>query len=358
MNKKNRFNRKKIGIRVLVALCLLTCVSVASAEPRFEITKAEWRTDRLELKVEGIGSEGETVNVFNAVTDALIGSATVNHDDKWKLLLNSPASVPCRVGAESEGMVDEKAVKNAPDDCDETAPGCTDNDNDGYSIEGGDCGPVDCNDDNPDINPDAIEDCTDGIDNDCDGLIDSADPDAVNCPDILSENFFALHDSSSRQYNKHCSECHADVHTAESFDPSIPTAHVAMFDFAPGKPGDDKQCRWCHRTVDLTQGTQPEEKSKGNLRRDVDVTVCTLCHGPSGPATQFYETGLSPTDPDGPLLYDLTCAACHRDLEDSQVRGESARDIQKKIDENKGGMGPLDVLSPEEIEAIAAALAP
>ncbi len=48
---------------------------------------------------------------------------------------------------------------------------CTDYDNDGYSPDGGNCGPVDCDDTNPYIHPYATEYC-DSIDNDCDGLID------------------------------------------------------------------------------------------------------------------------------------------------------------------------------------------
>ena len=59
---------------------------------------------------------------------------------------------------------------------------CTDNDGDGYSIEGGACGDVDCNDGNADVNPGAQEDCRDGVDNNCNGLIDTIDPAAVNCP--------------------------------------------------------------------------------------------------------------------------------------------------------------------------------
>jgi mono/diheme cytochrome c family protein len=78
-----------------------------------------------------------------------------------------------------------------------------------------------------------------------------------------------------------------------------------------------------------------------------------MCHGPAGPGKQFYQADL-PLD--GPVLYDLACAACHKDLASSKVSGESAKDIQKKIDENEGGMGPLRVLSTQEIEAIAAAL--
>jgi PKD repeat protein len=53
--------------------------------------------------------------------------------------------------------------------------GCRDNDGDGYSPDGGVCGPVDCNDNDALINPGAREVCGDGIDNDCDGKIDAAD---------------------------------------------------------------------------------------------------------------------------------------------------------------------------------------
>ncbi len=58
-------------------------------------------------------------------------------------------------------------------------PTCVDVDNDGYApgagcsgIPGGDCAPTD-----PSINPGEGERCTNGLDDDCDGLIDTADPD-------------------------------------------------------------------------------------------------------------------------------------------------------------------------------------
>jgi mono/diheme cytochrome c family protein len=162
------------------------------------------------------------------------------------------------------------------------------------------------------------------------------------------QNIIAIHDSSSRQYDKKCNECHADIRNAQSLEPSIPNVHVVMFDFAPGKQSDDKQCIWCHRTVDLVQG------SAGNIRKQVKATLCAMCHGPAGPAKQFYQADLAL---DGPVLYDLACAACHRDLANSEVRGESLAEIREEIDENEGGMRPLGVLSTEKIQAIAAALA-
>jgi hypothetical protein len=53
---------------------------------------------------------------------------------------------------------------------------CQDNDEDGFNMTMVGCGPIDCNDGNYLINPDAQEDCNDGEDNDCNLLTDAADP--------------------------------------------------------------------------------------------------------------------------------------------------------------------------------------
>lgn len=59
---------------------------------------------------------------------------------------------------------------------------CTDLDGDGYSIEGGACGAIDCNDADSAINPGAEEICSDGVDNNCNAVTDTADMNAVGCP--------------------------------------------------------------------------------------------------------------------------------------------------------------------------------
>jgi hypothetical protein len=59
---------------------------------------------------------------------------------------------------------------------------CTDFDGDGFAVEGGDCGTVDCDDSNAAINPGVAEVCDDIIDNDCDGKADCADGECANTP--------------------------------------------------------------------------------------------------------------------------------------------------------------------------------
>ena len=64
--------------------------------------------------------------------------------------------------------------------------GCPDADQDGFDDEA--CGGDDCDDTDPAVNPDAVEVCDNQIDDDCDGDIDMADTDC-SCWDIDQDGF-------------------------------------------------------------------------------------------------------------------------------------------------------------------------
>jgi hypothetical protein len=84
---------------------------------------------------------------------------------------------------------DEVCDNGVDDDCnglidgDDLACACTDNDGDTYAVEGDVCGPVDCDDTDPAVNPGADEVCDNGVDDDCNGLVDGADPACPLCYD-------------------------------------------------------------------------------------------------------------------------------------------------------------------------------
>ncbi len=61
--------------------------------------------------------------------------------------------------------------------CPASAQNCSDNDGDTYAVEGGICGQVDCDDNDPSVHPGAVELC-DGKDNNCDSWRPPTDVDS------------------------------------------------------------------------------------------------------------------------------------------------------------------------------------
>jgi hypothetical protein len=120
-------------------------------------------------------SYGTSVNTICAPTAPYTGSCSLCH------LADRAATTPAKEAFLAGGTTLTNYF--CP-----SGPSCTDIDADGYAVEGGACGAVDCNDRNAAVHPGAAEVCTDSLDNDCDGLIDVADPNAVGCPPVCIDN--------------------------------------------------------------------------------------------------------------------------------------------------------------------------
>ncbi|MCZ6650167.1 MAG: multiheme c-type cytochrome, partial [Acidobacteria bacterium] len=102
--------------------------------------------------------------VCDPVNDCQAG-APVNCDDGDECTIDS-----CNdSGGRCDNIFD---ASNAPGCFDR----CLDDDGDAFSPQGGGCGALDCDDQDATVNPAASEICDDDRDNDCNGLIDAADP--------------------------------------------------------------------------------------------------------------------------------------------------------------------------------------
>lgn len=111
-----------------------------------------------------------------AIEGGICGQVDCNDNDPSIPVFESSAYGVCNDGKDNDcdGTVDCLDSSCASDPACLT---CTDNDTDGYSVEGGGCGAADCNDNDLAVSPGAVENCSDTIDNDCDGLVDCSDAD-------------------------------------------------------------------------------------------------------------------------------------------------------------------------------------
>lgn len=78
------------------------------------IGKAEWRSENLELRVEGKSIARKIVILKNAYAGTTLGSITADGEGKWIFRAVDPKPVPTRVRAESEGKAAERDVLGAP----------------------------------------------------------------------------------------------------------------------------------------------------------------------------------------------------------------------------------------------------
>lgn len=93
-------------------------------------------------------------------------------------------------------------------------------------------------------------------------------------------NLRAVHDPASSGYDRECVKCHGDILAERSLDDRVPGAHPVMLGQVGGE--SDAVCVKCHPRVDF------DGDSAGNLRRNVDVAVCSACHTQGGGGYPFY----------------------------------------------------------------------
>ena len=112
-----------------------------------------------------------------------------------------------------------------------------------------------------------------------------------NCEDFgpFEGNPIPIHDKNSDQYRSDCTNaaCHRNKLKETSLDSSIMTFHVRkvldpQFSKFFGKT-NDKKCVYCHKDTDLV------EYSAGNLRKNVDVSICYYCHTKGSIGKEFYK---------------------------------------------------------------------
>ena len=108
-------------------------------------------------------------------------------------------------------------------------------------------------------------------------------------PEPFEGNPIPIHDKNSSQYRTDCSStsCHKSILKETSLDSSIMTFHVLKVldpDISKyfGKT-TDKKCLYCHKDTDLI------EHSAGNIRRNVDVSICHYCHTKGNIGKEFYK---------------------------------------------------------------------
>jgi len=163
-------------------------------------------------------------------------------------------------------------------------PTCTDIDGDGYALEGGSCGPVDCDDSDPLSNPGATEICGDGIDQNCDGVPDEP----ASCPTGGGTHS----DLTWADYPNACMNCHDGGQAGAHYDQVWNSTHYKWLGEAPDMVNQPE----------LLQGKLTNAVNSYCINIEGDWPVCGSCHVGRG------------VKPDGGITdtkANIDCLMCH-----------------------------------------------
>ncbi len=134
---------KLINNRIIRVMALLSVLGHgAFAQAGFSLNEARWDAEHAQLTVRGEGDRREEVTVVNASSGQELGDTEVNRRERWRVSVNSPTPVPCRVRAESDGEVRERNVEDRPASCDGGGSGGGDGGGDGTGGSSQTLGPV------------------------------------------------------------------------------------------------------------------------------------------------------------------------------------------------------------------------
>ena len=123
---------------------------------------------------------------------------------------------------------------------------CTDNDGDGVYVEGGDCGEVYCDYNDSAVYPGRDEDCANGIDDNCDGLVDGDDPGCL-CSDVDGDGYGDPAGPMCTHPEEDCDDNDPDVNPgAEEGPEGDPTCSDLVDNDCDGLvDGDEPDCATC-----------------------------------------------------------------------------------------------------------------